>query len=283
MKVSVIIPFRDKTPVLDDCVGAVKKQNYKDIEIIVVSDRTELKDKNIISLVNSKCKGPGEKRNLGAKKAKGDILFFLDSDCILKKDSISKLVKIFKKHRIDAVSGKPLAPRKSNILGLVTGLEYEDRFDQMGEGYADVAATTCFGVLRQSFQKVRGFEDYTEGEATGEDWDFAMKLRQENCKIFHTNEVEGYHEQVSDSLIRYLSRQRLHSEYRAKHYKRYKKAADQYSSWRMILSSTILLSLPTVIRVYRRTKNPKIFVLPFISFLRSIFWLIGLIGGMIKD
>jgi len=283
MKVSVIIPFRERTPVLKRCVESIKKQNYTDIEIILVSDRAKFEDDNVISLINARCKGVGEKRNLGAKNATGDILFFLDSDCILKKDSIRKLVETFKKHEVDAVSGKPLAPIKSNIIGTITGLEYEDRFDQMGEGYVDVAATTCLGILKKSFQKIKGFNDYSKSEATGEDWDISAKLRREGFKIYHTNEVVGYHEQISNNLMYYLKRQRLHAEYRAKHYKRYGKASDQYSNWKMIISSTILLSIPTMIRVYRKIKNPKIFILPIISFLRSIFWLMGLISGMIKD
>jgi len=283
MKISVIIPFRERNSVLDRCIEAVKKQSYKNIEIILVSDRTKFKNNNVISLINTRCKGVGDKRNLGAKNASGEILFFLDSDCILKRDSIQKLVETFKKYKTDAVSGKPLAPIKSNIIGIATGLEYEDRFDQMGEGYVDVAATTCFGILKKSFQKIQGFKDYNKGEATGEDWDFSVKLRREGFKIYHTNEVVGYHEQTSNSLIYYLKRQYLHAVYRAKHYNWYGKSADEYSSWKMIFSSTILLSLPTVIRVFYKNRNTKIFFLPFISLLRTFSWLFGLIEGTIKN
>jgi glycosyltransferase involved in cell wall biosynthesis len=283
MKVSIIIPFRERNKVLERCVEAVKEQTYKNIEIILVSDKAKFENENIISLINTNCKGVGEKRNFGAKRATGNIFFFLDSDCILKKDSVQKLVEIFKKHKTDAVSGKPLAPKKSNIIGIATGLEYEDRFNQMEEDYVNVAATTCLGVIKESFKKIKGFSDYTEGEATGEDWDFSVKLRRKGLKIFHTNQVAGYHEQVSNNLFYYLNRQKLHAEYRVKHYKKYKKSVDEYSSWKMLISSSILLSLPTIIRIYRETKNSKIFILPFISFFRSIFWFVGLIEGIIKD
>jgi len=282
MKVSVIIPFREKNPKVLKCIESAKNQNYKNIEIIVVSDRVKLKVKNIKSLVDPKCKGVGDKRNLGATKASGDILFFLDSDCIVKKDSITKLVNMFKMGKMDAISGKPLAPIKSNILDLVTGLEYEDRFNRMGEGYVNVAATTCLGVLKKSFQDIGEFKDYSKTEATGEDWDFSVRLTQKNYKIFHTNKVEVFHEHVSKNFIDYLKRQFLHVKYRVAHLRKYKKVTDEYSSLRMILSSTLLFCLPSTFRIYYRTKNVNVFMLPLISFFRNIAWLAGFFVGLFE-
>jgi len=282
MKVSVIIPFREKNPKVLKCIKSVKNQNYKNIEIIAVSDRAKLEIKGIKSLVDSRCKGVGDKRNLGARKATGDILFFLDSDCVIKRDSITKLVSMFKKGKMDAISGKTLAPIKSNILDLVTGLEYEDRFNRMGEGYVNVAATTCLGVLKKSFQDVDGFKDYSTTEATGEDWDFSARLKQKNYKIYHTNKVEVFHEHISKNFIDYLKRQLLHVKYRVTHLRKYKKVTDEYSSLRMILSSTLLFCLPSTYRIYRKTKNLNVFMLPFISFFRSIAWLAGFFAGLFE-
>lgn len=282
MKVSVIIPFREENSKVMKCIESLLKQDYKNIEIIGVSDKAKLEIKGVNSLVDSRCKGVGEKRNLGARKATGDILFFLDSDCVVKKDSITKLVSMFKKGKMDAISGKPLAPIKSNILDFVTGLEYEDRFNRMGEGYVNVAATTCLGVLRKSFQDVGEFKDYSKTEATGEDWDFSARLRQKNHKIYHTNKVEVFHEHLSKNFIDYLKRQFLHVKYRIAHLRKYKRVTDEYSSLRMVLSSTLLFCLPSTYRIYRRRKNLNVFILPFISFFRSIAWLAGFFAGLFE-
>lgn len=282
MRVSVIIPFRERNPKVLKCIESVKNQNYKNVEIITVSDKTKLEIKGVKSFINPKWKGVGEKRNFGVKKANGSILFFLDSDCVVKKNSIIKLVKMFKTGKMDAISGKPLAPKKSNILGLVTGLEYEDRFDQMGENYVDVAATTCFGVLKKAFVDVGGFKDYSKGEATGEDWDFSARLRQKNYKIYHTNKVEVFHEHADESLTHWFKRRVQHAKYRITHLRKYNKMADQYSGWKMLISTTFLFSLPVVVRMYRKTKNSKLFILPFFAFLRNIAWLVGFIAGVIE-
>lgn len=283
MTVSVIIPFRNKTLLVEECIESVKKQSYKNIEIIAVSDRDKVSKAGVKSLVNPNCKGVGDKRNLGAKKAKGDVLFFLDSDCIVKKDTVESLIKIFKRTNADAVSGKPLAPRKSNLLGYVTGLEYEDRFDQMGENFVNVAATTCLGVKKSVFFKVGGFKDYTTGEATGEDWDFSTRLTRVGFKIFHTNKVQVYHEHKADTFLHFLKRHYQHARYRITHYKRYKSLTDSYSTWNMFLSSTILFGIPPMIRLFLKKRDIKILLLPLICFSRSISWCLGFLAGILFD
>jgi len=284
MKVSVIIPFRNKNDLLLKCIDSVKNQNYKNVEIITASDTTILNERGVKSLCDPKCKGPGFKRNLGASVAKGDILFFLDSDCIMKKNTIENLIKIFNETDADAISGKPLKPHKGNFLGFMVGLMYEDAFDQMGESFVDVAATTCLAVKRNPFRALRGFNEYSEGEAIGEDWEFTARLTNAGFRLFHTNKVEVFHEHGSDTLKKYLKRQYEHARYRVSHYKKFKKTTDSYSNPSFFVSSMLLLNIPAAIRIYGKTKDKKVFIgFPVITFLRTIAWLYGMIIGVIKD
>lgn len=282
MKVSVIIAFRNYNDSIKNCIESLKKQNYKNIEIIAVSDRIKLKEIGVRGVYAPKCKGPGDKRNLGAKIAKGNVFFFLDSDCVVKKNSIKNLVKVFKETGADGVTGKPLAPRNANLLGIVTGWEYEDRFDQMGECYVDVAATTCFGVLKRPFKSIGGFVDYSQNEAIGEDWDFSSRLRLKGYTIYHTNNVEVFHEHKSEKLGEWFKKRILHSKYRITHLKKYKRFTDQYSDWMMIISSSFFLSIPILIRVYKKRKDLRALALPFYAFIRTVAWSIGTILGFIR-
>lgn len=283
MKISVIIPFRKKLNITEECIDSVLKQNYKNIEIITVSNINKIEMKGVKSVLNTNCKGVGDKRNLGAKKSKGEVLFFLDSDCIVKKDTFTNLIKIFKETKANAISGKPLAPRKSNLLGYVTGMEYEDRFDQMGENFVNIAATTCLAVRGGVFKKIGGFRDYTTGEATGEDWDFSSRLVKAGLKIFHTNKVEVYHEHGSDTLWKYLKRQYMHAKYRPTHTKKYGKTTDDYLDWKGILSSSLLLGIPSTIRILKKTRDKKILILPFVVLLRNFAWFFGGISGFFNS
>lgn len=283
MKVSIISPFVNKNQKILVCIKSLKNQNYKNIEIIVLSEKVKLNIRDVKSIFNPKERSVSEKRNYGAKIATGDVLLFLDYDCIAKKDSIENLVKVFQETEADAVTGKTLAPKNGNLLGIATGLEYEDRFDQMGEGYVDVAATTCFAVRKKVFENVGGFQDYSKKHrAVGEDWDFSSRLRKKGYKIYHTNKFQVIHNHNDETLQHWFKRRVQHSRYRVVHLKKHKQAADQYSSWKMFLSSTVLLSIPTVIRMFRKTKNTKLFALPIYALLRNIAWLIGFISGFIE-
>lgn len=50
-------------------------------------------------------KGPGAARNLGMQKAKGDYFIFVDSDCILPPDWLSKIDRDLLKYDYDAFGG----------------------------------------------------------------------------------------------------------------------------------------------------------------------------------
>lgn len=90
-KVSVIIPTYNRGEFLQRAVESIVRQNYSNIEIIIVddgsTDNTEAIVENLINMYpfimycrNTRTKGPSGARNTGIMKASGDYLAFLDSD-----------------------------------------------------------------------------------------------------------------------------------------------------------------------------------------------------------
>ena len=91
MKLSIVIPAKNEEKYLPKLLASVKKQSFKDYEIIVADNNSKDKTKEIAKSYGCKIvKGglPGKGRNAGAKIAKGEIILFLDADVILP-DSIS--------------------------------------------------------------------------------------------------------------------------------------------------------------------------------------------------
>ena len=284
--VSVIVPFRGLNKRVEDCIRSLKRQDYRNMEIITISDATKTEDMKIRGskhVFNPKLDGVGKKRNAGVAASKGEVLFFLDSDCVAPRNTISKLVKMFQTIETDAITCIPLAPKRGKTIDVVTLLEYEDRYIQVGENYVNVAATTCFVVRRGAFKAVGGFKDYTTGEATGEDWDFSTRFCKKGFKIFHTNKIGVVHNHVSKNLLNYLERQYLHARYRVTFKRKFGRITDEYASTGMFITSTFLLSIPVVIRMRRKMKGWKMLALPLIAGLRSFAWLVGIMDGYITE
>lgn len=86
---SVIIPAHNEQNYIEKTLKWLKKQSYKNIEIIVVDDGSRDKTAAIakrhtdIVLMLKKRKGVSYARNRGARIAKGNILIFLDADTIM--------------------------------------------------------------------------------------------------------------------------------------------------------------------------------------------------------
>jgi len=101
-KISVIIPTYNRYKLLLEAINSVKKQTYKDYELMVVDDGSTdetpklLHDENLKYIRVKHTGNPGLVRNLGVEQSKGDYIAFLDSDDLWKKDKLEKQITFFK-------------------------------------------------------------------------------------------------------------------------------------------------------------------------------------------
>lgn len=102
-KISIIIPIYNTTEFLEECIGAVIDQTYKNIEVLLINDGSneectekiiELseRDKRIIVHHFTMNKGVGIARNFGLEQATGQYVYFLDSDDMIPKNTLEQLV-----------------------------------------------------------------------------------------------------------------------------------------------------------------------------------------------
>src|SRR4051812_2602470 len=85
--VSLIITTKNEAKVIEELLISIKKQTYKNIEILIVdnssSDKTKEIARKYTNLVFNIGPERSAQRNFGAKKAKGMFVVFLDADMIL--------------------------------------------------------------------------------------------------------------------------------------------------------------------------------------------------------
>lgn len=110
--VSVVIPAYNAGRTLRPCLESIKVTDYDgDVETIVVDDVSTdntyaIAEELGCTLVRQKANGgPALARNAGAKAARGEILFFVDSDTQMRPDTISQAVRVLSREGVGAVTG----------------------------------------------------------------------------------------------------------------------------------------------------------------------------------
>ncbi len=183
-------------------LDSLTNQTVKDYEIIVVDDCS--KDgsyeiaksyKKVKVLRNEKNKGPAFTRNRGIKEAKGNILLFTDSDCIIPRDWVEKYKKAFtgKKH---IIQGKVIMPKSNYIgnsisaLGFPAGgsLGFEKMWPVKEDGTTRQLVTCNCGIRKEVFDN-SGLFDETFPYPFGEDTEFGHRAISNRYKIHYTPEI----------------------------------------------------------------------------------------------
>lgn len=155
-KVSIIIPVYKVEKFIGRCIDSVVGQTYTDgVECIIVDDKTPDHSMEVIKemingytgsldfriLHHEQNKGLSETRNTGIREAKGEYLYFLDSDDAITKDCVGKLLYLAEKYHPDFVIGDTLVieekkNKTSNSLG--TGnYEYLEGNENIGRAYVN--------------------------------------------------------------------------------------------------------------------------------------------------
>lgn len=181
--VSIIIPVRDDPDNLKECVKSLEKLDYPADrrEIIVIDDGSKdaVSIPGIHVLRNDVSKGPAACRNAGAALAGGEILAFLDADCMAGENWLSGLVPFFKAVGVNAVGGDVDGYYHKSFLD-----RYENAFSSLNMGkrlmMEGKSASTLYAptanllVSRGAFKTVGGFNEEMH---IGEDVDFCWRLR----------------------------------------------------------------------------------------------------------
>jgi glycosyltransferase involved in cell wall biosynthesis len=115
MLFSLIIPVYNRPDEVDELLESLSKSTYEEIfEIVLVEDGSTLRcqdvaskygDKLDISYYYKENSGPGDSRNYGMNKARGDYYIIFDSDCIIPSTYLSEVDKALKENYVDCFGG----------------------------------------------------------------------------------------------------------------------------------------------------------------------------------
>lgn len=117
MRISVIIPFNKGDDFLRDCLDSLAEQEFKDYEVLLITDHYEGDINNVLSdytgRIDIKCfalegnkTGVAAARNLGLDHAQGDYVYFIDADDYIFQDALAVLLQAADEFDEDIVYGK---------------------------------------------------------------------------------------------------------------------------------------------------------------------------------
>ena len=103
IKISIIIPNYNREKYIEKCINSALNQKTNEYEIIVVDDGStdrsreileRYKTNSLIRVFYNENHGVSYSRNYGVRMSLGKYVMFLDSDDLIVKDSVLKLIKI---------------------------------------------------------------------------------------------------------------------------------------------------------------------------------------------
>lgn len=311
MLISVVVPAYNSEKTIKRCLDSLFSQSFDEpYEIVVVDDGSKDKTAEIVKeypkvkYVFQKNAGPAAARNMGWQTAKGEIVVFTDSDCVLDKNWLKEMVEPINNKEIAAVGGVyDKSANEKSLLANLIGEEIKYRYSKIGK-YTDAHGSYSLAVRKDLLKELNGFNEFYP-VATAEDFDLCYRITALGYKIFLNNKAKLAHHHP-EKLWRYLKTQFRHGFYRVKLYRDNPKKAggDKYSGnavYQVALSGLFVLFLPLVPLVsiaalvglillqldliaFLLKTNGLIFALEDagLQILRGFAWLLGMITGLLS-
>jgi len=193
---SIIIITKDRPEDLNNLLASIKKVDYpKDkYEIIVVEECDNPREISHVKYIflPRKNYGYGYARNTGIKNANGEVIVFVDDDCIVNPAWLKELISTFK-NDIYGVTGGVLACGKSvlgkaeNSLGFPNGGK-KRIFLSNGKIIETIHLSTCnCAYKKEVFEDIGLFNEALK--LGGEDNEFSQRVTRKYKCVFNPNAV----------------------------------------------------------------------------------------------
>jgi len=313
--VTLVIPGRNCAATIDACLRAViPLKTGGAIDVIVFVDDASTDDTRAIAaqldvtVLDGPGRGAAAARNVGWRNAQTPLVWFVDSDCVIEPDALSRLLPHLTDQHVGAVGGSYNNLRPDSLLACFIHEEILSRHESMP---LCVDFLGGFNVIyrRKALEAVGGFDEAYPG-ATAEDADLAFRVRRAGYELRFepASRVGHYHE---TRLRNYLSAQRRHGVWRVRLHLKHRGEAfrNAYSgtldhlqpplalvvlvatpvalaaglrAWALLPATLLLaLQLPMTITLVRRTGSTRyLWFAPF-GFLRALWRGVGLVQGAV--
>jgi len=213
--ISVVIPNYNSGNTIGKCLEAVLSSKYDHYEVIVVDDAST---DNSVDIINrfpcrlirfEKHAGAAKARNAGAGESVGEVIFFIDADCIVSENTLSLVHKAItgKKDTVIGGSYTPL-PYDSDFFSIFQSIFIN--YSELRRREPDYIATHSMAIEKRVFEKSGGFPETFLPII--EDVEFSHRLRKSGYRLLMDPDILVRH------IFNFTFRKSIRNAFRKSHY-----------------------------------------------------------------
>lgn len=230
-KYSIIVPVFNRPDEVDELLDSLTRQAYSQFEVIIVEDGSSTPCKDVCDKYNNvldiqyflkENSGPGQSRNYGAERAKGDYLIILDSDVVLPDGYLMAVDKELEENPCEAFGGADASHPSFTPVQKAISYSMTSFFTtggiRGGKAKLDKFYPRSYnmGIKREVYEQLGGFSKMRFGE----DIDFSYRIVEagNRCRLFPTawvwhkrrTDLKKFFRQVYNSGIARINLEKRH-------------------------------------------------------------------------
>ncbi len=206
---SVIIPVYNRPDEVAELLDSLTKQTYRNYEIILVEDGSPVPCEEVVKAYEDRLpvhyytkpnSGPGQTRNYGAERAKGEYLLIWDSDILIPEGYFEAIENFLKANPVDAFGGPDRAHESFTDVQKAINYSMTSFFTtggiRGGKKKLDKFFPRSFnmGIRREVYMQLGGFR----AMRFGEDVDFSYRIVEAGYKTALIPDAYVYHKRRTD-------------------------------------------------------------------------------------
>ena len=172
--ISVVIPGRDCAETLPACIRALRRVQSlnpdRAMEIVFVDDESTDSSASVAEAEGARTlagdgRGPGAARNKGWRAARGDLIWFVDSDCEVAEASLGPLLAQLDDPKVGAVGGACDNGCPGSLVAQLIHEEIALRHHRSMQGEVNFLASFSVIYRRDVLEQLSGFDErYLKGQ-----------------------------------------------------------------------------------------------------------------------
>ena len=204
-KATIVVPTYNRSRFIEKAFSSLVNQDYpKDrLEIIVVDDGSADRTPEILKRFQSEYsyfrylsqsnKGPATARNLGIRHASGEIILFIDDDCIADQNWVTELARGYQDPSVGGVAGRiKFVPSDDNIANRMAAQSNGRGQPIEPDGGIAFFITANASFKREVLDQMGGFDE-TFPHAVHEDVDLTHRVKQAGWKLLYSDDAVVHH------------------------------------------------------------------------------------------